>query len=113
MRRAIAAILVAGMAVSPAGLPVPAMAQIAVAKQTTVETLKVNAETVLTNVVVRDKKTGAVVKDLKESDFTVSEDKKPQRIISFDYQNVDEAVTLAEATTVHIAKEKAGNVKTC
>jgi len=100
MRRAIAAILVAGMAVSPAGLPVPAMAQIAVAKQTTVETLKVNAETVLTNVVVRDKKTGAVVKDLKESDFTVSEDKKPQRIISFDYQNVDEAVTLAEATTV-------------
>ena len=100
MRRAIAAILVAGMVVSPAGLPVPAMAQIAVAKQTTVETLKVNAETVLTNVVVRDKKTGAVIKDLKESDFTVSEDKKPQRIISFDYQNVDEAVTLAEATTV-------------
>ena len=82
------------------GVPLPAMAQIAVAKQTTVETLKVNAETVLTNVVVRDKKTGAVVKGLKESDFTVSEDKKPQRIISFDYQNVDEAVTLAEATTV-------------
>ena len=100
MRRAIAAILVAGMVVSPAGLPVSAMAQIAVAKQSSVETLKVNAETVLTNVVVRDKKTGAVIKDLKESDFTVSEDKKPQRIISFDYQNVDEAVTLAEATTV-------------
>ena len=59
-----------------------------------------NAETVLTNVVVRDKKTGAVIKGLKESDFTVSEDKKPQRIISFDYQSVDEAVTLAEATTV-------------
>ena len=100
MRRAIAAILVAGMVVSPAGLPVSAMAQIAVAKQSTVETLKVNAETVLTNVVVRDKKTGAVIKGLKESDFTVSEDKKPQRIISFDYQSVDEAVTLAEATTV-------------
>ena len=33
MRRAIAAILVAGMVVSPAGLPLPAMAQIAVAKQ--------------------------------------------------------------------------------
>jgi VWFA-related protein len=91
---------VAGMVVSPAGLPVSAMAQIAVAKQATVETLKVRAETVLTNVVVRDKKTGAVIKDLKESDFTVSEDKKPQHIISFDYQNVDEAVTLAEATTV-------------
>ena len=100
MRRAIAAILVAGMAVSPAGLPVSAMAQIAVVKQSSVETLKVRAETVLTNVVVRDKKTGAVIKDLKESDFTVTEDKKPQHIISFDYQNVDEAVTLAEATTV-------------
>jgi VWFA-related protein len=76
------------------------MAQIAVAKQSKVETLKVRAETVLTNVVVRDKKTGAVIKGLKETDFTVSEDKKPQHIISFDYQNVDEAVTLAEASTV-------------
>jgi len=95
-----AAVLVAGMVVSPAGLPVSAMAQIAVAKQSKVETLKVRAETVLTNVVVRDKKTGAVIKGLKETDFTVSEDKKPQHIISFDYQNVDEAVTLAEASTV-------------
>lgn len=100
MRRAMAAVLVAGMVVSPAGLPVSAMAQIAVAKQSKVETLKVRAETVLTNVVVRDKKTGAVIKGLKETDFTVSEDKKPQHIISFDYQNVDEAVTLAEASTV-------------
>ena len=100
MRRAMAAVLVAGMVVSPAGLPLPAMAQIAVAKQSKVETLKVRAETVLTNVVVRDKKTGAVIKGLKETDFTVSEDKKPQHIISFDYQNVDEAVTLAEASTV-------------
>lgn len=100
MRQAIAAVLVAGMVVSPTGLPVSAMAQSTVVKQSSVETLKVRAETVLTNVVVRDNKTGAVIKGLKESDFTVSEDKKPQRIISFDYQNVDEAVTLAEATTV-------------
>jgi VWFA-related protein len=76
------------------------MAQTAVVKQSSVGTLKVRAETVLTNVVVRDKKTGAVIKGLKETDFTVSEDKKPQHIVSFDYQNVDEAVTLAEATTV-------------
>jgi VWFA-related protein len=100
MRQAIAAVLVAGMLVSPAGLPVSAMAQTAVVKQSSVETLKVRAETVLTNVVVRDKKTGAVIKGLKQTDFTVSEDKKPQRIVSFDYQNVDEAVTLAETSTV-------------
>jgi len=54
---------------------------------------------VLTNVVVRDKKTGAVVKGLKASDFTIYEDKKPQKIISFDYQNVDEAAVLAEKST--------------
>jgi VWFA-related protein len=40
-----------------------------------------------------------VVKGLKASDFTVIEDKKPQHIISFDYQNVDEAAVLAEKTT--------------
>jgi VWFA-related protein len=62
-------------------------------------TLKLNANIVLTNVVVRDKKTGAVVKGLKASDFTILEDKKPQRIISFDYQNVDEAAVLAEKST--------------
>jgi VWFA-related protein len=59
----------------------------------------VNADIVLTNVVVRDKKTGAVVKGLKASDFTILEDKKPQRISSFDYQNVDEAAVLNEKTT--------------
>jgi VWFA-related protein len=78
------------------GTPVVAVAQ----QHSQVEVLKERVDTVLTNVVVRDKKTGAVVKGLKESDFTVSEDKKPQHIISFDYQNVDEAVTLAEAATV-------------
>jgi VWFA-related protein len=61
--------------------------------------LSVNADIVLTNVVVRDKKTGAVVKGLKASDFTILEDKKPQRISSFDYQNVDEAAVLNEKTT--------------
>ena len=61
--------------------------------------MNLNANIVLTNVVVRDKKTGAVVKGLKASDFTIYEDKKPQRIISFDYQNVDEAAVLAEKST--------------
>jgi len=49
---------------------------------------------------VRDKKTGALVKDLKASDFTILEDKKPQKVSSFDYQNVDQAAVLAEKNTV-------------
>jgi VWFA-related protein len=63
-------------------------------------TLKVQTDIVLTNVVVRDKKTGAVVKGLKASDFTVLENGKPQTIASFDYQNVDEAAVLHENSTV-------------
>jgi VWFA-related protein len=55
---------------------------------------------VLTNVVVRDKKTGEVVKGLKASDFTVFENGKLQKIASFDYQNVDEAAVLREKSTV-------------
>ena len=61
--------------------------------------LVVNANIVLTNVVVRDRKTGEVVKGLKASDFTIVEDKKPQHIVSFDYENVDEAAVLNEKGT--------------
>jgi VWFA-related protein len=99
MRRLMAAVLVAGMVVSPAGVPVSAMAQQPVSNMKTA-TLVANVNRVLTNVVVRDKKTGELIKGLKESDFTVTEDKKPQHITTFDYQNVDEAVTLAETSTV-------------
>jgi VWFA-related protein len=63
-------------------------------------TLKVQSDIVLTNVVVRDKKTGEVVKGLKASDFTILENGKPQTIASFDYQNVDEAAILHEQSTV-------------
>jgi VWFA-related protein len=63
-------------------------------------TLKVQSEIVLTNVVVRDKKTGDIVKGLKASDFTILENGKPQTIASFDYQNVDDAAVLHENTTV-------------
>src|ERR1700720_3888505 len=63
-------------------------------------TMKMQSEIVLTNVVVRDKKTGDVVKGLKASDFTILENGKPQQIASFDYQNVDEAATLKERSTV-------------
>ncbi len=58
--------------------------------------ISVNVNTVLTNVVVRDRKTGELVRGLKATDFTVVEDKKPQRISSFDFQDVNEAALLAE-----------------
>ena len=61
-----------------------------------VTTIKVQTNIVLTNVVVRDKKTGEVVKGLKPSDFTILEDNKPQKIASFDYENVDQAAMLKE-----------------
>jgi|HubBroStandDraft_1064217.scaffolds.fasta_scaffold15255_2 VWFA-related protein len=61
-------------------------------------TLSVNANIVLTNVVVRDRKTGALVKGLKASDFQILENGKSQKIASFDYENVDEAASLAEKT---------------
>jgi len=63
-------------------------------------TLRVQSDIVLTNVVVRDKKTGEVVKGLKASDFTILENGKPQTISTFDFQNVDEAAVLKEKSTV-------------
>jgi len=65
-----------------------------------VQMIRTEVDRVLTNVVVRDKKSGAVIKGLKASDFHIEEDKKPQTITTFDYQNVDQAVTLAEQSTV-------------
>jgi VWFA-related protein len=85
------------MVVSPMGVPPAVVAQQPGAGITTIVA---NVNRVLTNVVVRDKKTGALIKGLKESDFQILEDKKPQKITTFDYQNVDEAVTLAENQTV-------------
>jgi VWFA-related protein len=55
----------------------------------------INDEIVLTNVVVRNKKTGELVKGLKQSDFTILEDNKPQHIDSFDYEAVDELAQAA------------------
>jgi VWFA-related protein len=83
---------------SPAGVPLAAVAQ----QQDTsrVTTLVEHVDRVLTNVVVRDKKTGELIKNLKQTDFQVLEDNWPQTIRTFDYQNVEQAVTLAESSTV-------------
>ncbi|MGI8772259.1 MAG: VWA domain-containing protein [Acidobacteriaceae bacterium] len=61
-------------------------------------TLRIENDLVLTNVVVRDKKTGAPVPGLTQNDFTVLENGKPQPIVSFDYETIDRAIPLNEAT---------------
>jgi VWFA-related protein len=98
MRRGVAAVMT-GMLV---GTPIPARAQQPIQQPNAsgTFTLKVQTDIVLTNVVVRDKKTGEIVKGMKESDFTILENGKPQKIASFDYQNVDEAAVLRENATV-------------
>jgi VWFA-related protein len=65
-------------------------------------TLKARSELVLVNVTARDKK-GALVKDLTAADFTVLEDGKQQKVLSFDIENTDvvpEIATGPEQTTV-------------
>jgi VWFA-related protein len=65
--------------------------------------LSVNADLVLTNVVARDAKTGELIRGLEAKDFTIFEGGKPQRITSFDFESVDQAVPLKEATISGLA----------
>jgi VWFA-related protein len=53
-------------------------------------TFKTTSDTVLVNVVVRDKK-GNLVRDLKQEDFSLFEDGKQQRVSAFDYEQVETA----------------------
>jgi VWFA-related protein len=55
-------------------------------------TFRVNSDLVLVNVVVRDK-SGNLVRDLKRDDFTLLEDGKPQRVLSFDIEKPDSVAT--------------------
>lgn len=86
------------LAIALALAPLGAVAQQAPGTSQAQFTLKVNSDLVLTNVVVRDKKTGAVVRGLTARDFTILENGKPQRISSFDFESVDQAAPLNEAT---------------
>jgi VWFA-related protein len=70
--------------------------------------LKMNTELVLTNVVARDARTGEFVRGLKASDFTLLENGKKQEIASFDYQSVEMATPLREATVSGLAAGTAG-----
>jgi VWFA-related protein len=71
--------------------------------------LKMNGELVLTNVVARDAKTGEVVRGLKQSDFTVLESGKRQQISTFDFESVDMATPLNEATVSGLAAGATGS----
>ena len=65
--------------------------------------LKVNSDLVLTNVVVRDAKTGELVRGLTKDDFTIYENGKQQQIATFDFESVDMAAPLNEATVSGLA----------
>jgi VWFA-related protein len=71
--------------------------------------LKMNGELVLTNVVARDAKTGEVVQGLKQSDFSIYENGKQQNIDTFDFESVDKATPLNEATVSGLAAGATGN----
>ncbi len=71
--------------------------------------LKANAELVLTNVVARDAKTGELVKDLKQSDFKIYENGREQQISTFDFESVDMATPLKEATVSGLAAGPMGS----
>ncbi len=71
--------------------------------------LKTNADLVLTNVVARDAKTGELVRGLKQSDFKIYENGKEQAIDTFDFESVDMAAPLKEATVSGLAAGPAGS----
>jgi VWFA-related protein len=74
--------------------------------------LRTESDLVLTNVVVRDAKSGEVVRGLKQTDFTILENGKPERISSFDFESVDMAQPLNEATISGLAATVKGKTAT-
>ena len=94
--------------VMPGAWPKPGLAQNAADAQA-VEAppngyvLRMNADLVLTNVVARDAKTGEMVRGLKQSDFSIYENGKQQQISTFDFESVEMAAPLNEATISGLA----------
>jgi VWFA-related protein len=95
--------------VPPLGAQIASEAQVTDTPQAGGYVLKINGELVLTNVVVRDAKTGEVVRGLKQSDFRVWENGKEQRVSTFDFQTVEMATPLKEATVSGLAAGASGN----
>src|ERR1700733_2827279 len=57
-------------------------------QQQTDYTFHATSDLVLVNITVKDKN-GKFVEGLKPEDFTILEDNKPQKVLSFDVENVD------------------------
>ncbi|MDR3723150.1 MAG: VWA domain-containing protein [Terracidiphilus sp.] len=114
---AVAAMMLPGMGVAqnqtqpvpPLGAQISSDAQETNTPQGGGYVLKVNGELVLTNVVARNAKTGELVRDLKLSDFRVWENGKEQRVSTFDFQTVEMATPLKEATVSGLASGASGN----
>lgn len=68
---------------------------------------RIESELVLVNVVARDKQ-GKPVTDLKQGDFTVLEDGKPQKVASFDFENLDMQPLTAAAIAGPSQESKSG-----
>ena len=64
----------------------------------------------LVNVTVKDK-SGNFVRNLKPEDFTILEDNKPQKVTSFDIENVDAAASQDVAQSKPLTEEPAGEGK--
>ncbi|MGB8065815.1 MAG: VWA domain-containing protein [Candidatus Sulfotelmatobacter sp.] len=61
-------------------------------------TFRTQSELVLVNVTVRDK-SGNFVRGLKPEDFTILEDNKAQKVVSFDIENIDAVANVDVAQT--------------
>jgi VWFA-related protein len=61
-------------------------------------TFRTTSELVLVNVTVRDK-SGNFLRGLKPEDFTILEDNKPQKVVSFDIENIDALANVDVAQT--------------
>lgn len=72
--------------------------------------LRTESDLVLTNVEVRDAKSGDVVRGLRQSDFTILENGKAERISAFDFESVDAAKPVNQAPMTGIVPSAAGVV---
>ena len=98
------------LALAAPGLPSPAQSPTQVSSTPQAGfVLKTNADLVLTNVVARNTKTGELIKDLKQSDFKIFENGREQQISTFDFESVDMATPLKEATVSGLAAGPTGS----
>jgi VWFA-related protein len=96
VQQVIAAIVVAALLFSSAIAQTPAQQPQSTKENPGLYKMRIESELVLVNVVARDKQ-GKPITDLKQSDFTLLEDGKPQKISSFDFENLDTKPLFASA----------------